>query len=93
MRYYRTADVAALAATHPAAHREAFARGRFSRSRVYVEVPDGLELPLQPLEGSLGDAVAAFAQPVARALDKVVGTHLSGCGGCKDRQDRLNGFK
>ena len=92
MRYYRTQDVAALAGSHPEAHRRAFAEGRFSRSRAYVQVPDGLALPLEPLEGHLGDAIAAVAQPVARLVDAVAGTRLRTCGGCAERKDRANGF-
>ena len=38
----------------------------------------------------LGDAVAIVAQPIARVLDRVAGTNLQNCSGCKDRQDRLN---
>ncbi|MDB6026306.1 MAG: hypothetical protein JWM68_2529 [Verrucomicrobiales bacterium] len=38
----------------------------------------------------LGDVVANFAQPVARALDSVLGTNIQNCGGCKDRQETLN---
>lgn len=41
----------------------------------------------------LGDVVALVAQPIARAIDKVVGTDLKHCGGChgpNGRQARLN---
>ena len=38
----------------------------------------------------LGDVVASVAQPIARVIDAVVGTHLQGCGGCKKRQESLN---
>lgn len=38
----------------------------------------------------LGDLVARFAQPVAAIIDRVAGTKLKGCGGCKGRQARLN---
>lgn len=45
----------------------------------------------KPKEGTgLGDAVAAVAQPIARALDKVLGTAIAQCGGCKARQAALN---
>lgn len=37
-----------------------------------------------------GDVVAAVAQPIARAIDRVAGTNISGCGGCKKRQESLN---
>jgi len=38
----------------------------------------------------LGDAVATFAQPIARGIDSVLGTDLEHCAGCKGRQQRLN---
>lgn len=43
----------------------------------------------KPMRG-LGDAVAVVAQPIARTIDRVVGTHIEGCGGCKKRQEKLN---
>ena len=38
----------------------------------------------------LGDLVAAVAQPIAGAIDKVAGTNVKGCGGCAERQRKLN---
>jgi len=38
----------------------------------------------------LGDAVAYVAQPIARAVDRVFKTNVTGCGGCKARQAWLN---
>ena len=38
----------------------------------------------------LGDAVAVVAQPIARAIDRALGTNVAGCGGCKARQAALN---
>lgn len=38
----------------------------------------------------LGDLVAKVAQPIAKAIDKVAGTNLKECGGCKKRQAALN---
>jgi hypothetical protein len=38
----------------------------------------------------LGDAVAAVAQPIAKAIDAVAGTNVAGCGGCAKRQAALN---
>lgn len=38
----------------------------------------------------LGDVVAAFAKPVARAIDAIAGTNLKKCGGCAKRQQKLN---
>lgn len=38
----------------------------------------------------LGDAVAIFAKPIARAIDRTLHTDLEHCPGCSERQDRLN---
>jgi hypothetical protein len=38
----------------------------------------------------LGDLVAKVAQPIAGAIDSVVGTDIKNCGGCKKRQEYLN---
>jgi hypothetical protein len=38
----------------------------------------------------LGDVVEALAQPIARAIDRVAGTHLATCSGCAARKAKLN---
>jgi len=38
----------------------------------------------------IGDTVARLAKPIARAADRVLGTNLKNCEGCKKRQARLN---
>lgn len=38
----------------------------------------------------LGDAVAAIAQPIARAIDRIAGTDIEHCKGCAKRQKTLN---
>lgn len=45
--------------------------------------------PKRRIRGA-GDVVAMVAQPIAKGLDKVLGTDLQNCGGCKKRQDALN---
>ena len=37
-----------------------------------------------------GDAIAAIAQPIARTIDALAGTNVSGCSGCKQMQTNLN---
>lgn len=37
-----------------------------------------------------GDLVAMIANPIARAIDAVAGTNVAGCGGCRQRQEKLN---
>ena len=38
----------------------------------------------------LGDMVHVVAQPLARAIDALAGTHLQNCAGCVQRRDELN---
>lgn len=51
-------------------------------------------IPLTPDEQrkrlGLGDAFALIAQPIAKASDAVLGTHLANCGGCAHRKDAMN---
>jgi len=42
-------------------------------------------------KAKLGDKVYAVAHPIAKAIDKVAGTNIQECGGCKRRRDLLNG--
>lgn len=44
---------------------------------------------LLPTRG-LGDLVAVFAEPIARASDAMLGTHLVGCQSCAERRAALN---
>ena len=45
---------------------------------------------MKPPQRGLGDAVASVAQPIAKAIDAVLGTNLKGCGGCQQRREALN---
>jgi hypothetical protein len=38
----------------------------------------------------LGDIVERLARPIAKISDAILHTHLSGCSGCKHRQETLN---
>lgn len=38
----------------------------------------------------LGDRIASIAQPVAGAIDTVLGTNIRKCGGCKQMRSDLN---
>jgi hypothetical protein len=46
--------------------------------------------PAPPPPRGLGDVVALFAEPIARASDALLGTHLVGCGSCAERRAALN---
>jgi len=38
----------------------------------------------------LGDQVEKIAKPIAKAIDKIAGTNIENCGGCKKRKEKLN---
>ncbi len=38
----------------------------------------------------VGDIVAKLAQPIARSIDRVLGTDIEHCGGCQRRKEKLN---
>jgi hypothetical protein len=44
----------------------------------------------QPKPIGLGDRVERIAQPIAKIIDKVAGTDIQECGGCKKRKEWLN---
>ena len=46
--------------------------------------------PPPPKPRGLGDLVAIFAEPIARASDAALGTHLVGCNSCAERRAALN---
>jgi len=59
-----------------------------------IKYKDGrVEYPGEQLlrDSRLGDKVHAVAQPIAKAIDKVTGTNIQRCGGCKRRRAALNG--
>lgn len=45
---------------------------------------------VEPKPMGLGDAVAVFADPIARVSDALFGTSFGGCGGCAQRRAKLN---
>lgn len=62
------------------------ARKKFDHAVVLTNpAPPPLSAPF-----GLGDAVAVIAEPIASALDAVVGTKIKGCGGCARRREALN---
>jgi len=38
----------------------------------------------------LGDKVDSVAKPIAKVIDKVLGTEIQECGGCAKRREKLN---
>jgi hypothetical protein len=43
----------------------------------------------QKIKG-FGDIIYKFAQPIAKTVDKTLGTKIQNCGGCKKRRELLN---
>jgi hypothetical protein len=37
-----------------------------------------------------GDLIATAAQPIAKGIDRILGTDVQNCGGCKQMQNNLN---
>lgn len=37
-----------------------------------------------------GDRIASVAQPIAKAIDKALGTNIKGCSACAKRREKLN---
>lgn len=66
---------------------------QFTQSRLFVELPHDFDWqgePPKPVSCGLGDTVAFVSQPVAKAIDTVLGTNIQNCGGCQQRQETLN---
>lgn len=38
----------------------------------------------------LGDKIASVAQPIAKTIDKAIGTNIRNCKSCKKRREYLN---
>ena len=45
--------------------------------------------PKKEISG-LGDIVEKVAQPIAKSIDRLFGTNIKDCGGCKSRKNSLN---
>lgn len=53
-------------------------------------LPKDIETAHTKKPNGLGDRVERIAQPIARAIDKVAGTNIQGCGACQKRKEALN---
>lgn len=45
--------------------------------------------PKNEIKG-LGDVVERIAKPIAKSIDRVLGTNIESCGGCNKRKNSLN---
>lgn len=59
-------------------------------TKVIVHTPAVSPSTPQRRRIGLGDAMAAVAQPIAKAVDAVLGTNLQNCASCGQRQESLN---
>jgi hypothetical protein len=50
----------------------------------------GMKRQILSVRKGTGDKIASFAQPIAKLIDKVAGTKIAGCKGCKKMKRRLN---
>lgn len=94
MRRFNRLQLTARAKTRTAGFEEAvMAEARPVNETIY-EISDEEYLAiLTKHTPGLGDAVAAVAQPVAKAIDAILGTKVAECGGCKARQAWLNQWR
>jgi hypothetical protein len=85
----RLADLEAAAKNRPAGYLEdCLSRGTVSDGRLELTTAEYLSLCAK--YRLAGDAVEVVAKPIARLIDKVTGTKLTGCGGCARRREKLN---
>jgi hypothetical protein len=91
------AEIERRAAAHPPDYRAAvLACARQAGAKLCFDPADYLRIrakfpaPPRAKPRGLGDLVALVAEPIARASDAVLGTHLVGCGGCAQRRAALN---
>jgi hypothetical protein len=90
-------EIAAFATNRPESYRRALlAAGAIEDGKLLIDADVCARIHAEhpptarKQHRGLGDVVAAMAQPIAGALDAVLGTDLQNCGGCKERQELLN---
>lgn len=93
-------DFQKLRNSHPQIMSEALRIGRLTTNKMFIELPYNFDfkgerpanvhVPASVAKLQIGSAVAKIAQPIAKAIDKVAGTNMQGCGGCKAREMKLN---
>ena len=53
------------------------------------DAPEPIEIVKKKITG-IGDVVHKIAQPIAKSIDRLAGTNIQECGGCKKRRETLN---
>jgi hypothetical protein len=64
--------------------RDAWKMNSYSPKELYEALENQKEIK------GFGDIVYKFAQPIAKTIDKTLGTNIRNCGGCKKRRELLN---
>lgn len=94
MRRFNRLQLAARAKTRTTGFIEAVLAAARPVNDTTYEISDEAYLAiLTKHTPGLGDVVASVAQPVARAIDAILGTNVAGCAKCKARQEWLNGWR
>lgn len=90
---YSYIDLIALEKILPGLLQKVNTTGKFNAAHTAVDLPDDFDFqghePKQIVRG-LGDHVKLLASPFVGAVKALTGIDLSECGGCKERQEKLN---
>lgn len=62
----------------------------FRGGKLIKHVVNGVDITDRVKMRGLGDVAHAIANPIAKASDKLLGTKLAKCGGCKKRRKKWN---
>ena len=66
-----------------------FYNGKPSHGTCSLCIANGQNNENSKIQG-LGDIVHKVARPIAKAIDRTLGTDIENCGGCKERRKKLN---
>jgi hypothetical protein len=91
MRKVKISRLREIAKIRPAGYmEECLAAGRIEGDRIVFDDDEKYADLLVKYRGA-GDVFAKFVgKPIAHAIDAVLGTDISHCGGCAERQEALN---
>lgn len=65
-------------------------QGIILQHKTKATIPSDIYANHRKQSKGLGDLVETIAQPIAKVIDKVAGTKIQECGGCKKRKEYLN---
>lgn len=83
-----------VAMSRPGMWSDFMAVGRIAGTFLEISRADFDALQVKWFPGlALGTAIHDALKPIVRAVDRMAGTNLANCGGCAERQMRLNAMK